>query len=116
LPNLVRVKKLFGYLSMTYKLEFYEQAFKEWKKLDKNIKEQFKEKLIERLESPRVPAAKLRGSKDRYKIKLRGVGYRLVYEVHDASVVVLVVAVGKRDKNDVYLKAAIRFVSDLSKK
>jgi mRNA interferase RelE/StbE len=63
-----------------------------------------------------VPAAKLRGSKDRYKIKLRGVGYRLVYEVHDASVVVLVVAVGKRDKNDVYLKAAIRFVSDLSKK
>lgn len=100
---------------MSYKLDFYEQAYKEWKKLDKNIKEQFKQKLVERLKSPRVPAAKLRDSKDRYKIKLRGVGYRLVYEVHDTAVVVIVVAVGKRDKNDVYLKAAIRFISDLSK-
>jgi mRNA interferase RelE/StbE len=101
---------------MTYKLEFYEQAYKEWKKLDKNIKEQFKLKLVERLKFPRVPSAKLRDSNDRYKIKLRGLGYRLVYEVHDTAVVVLVVAVGKRDKSDVYLKAAVRFVSDLSKK
>jgi mRNA interferase RelE/StbE len=100
---------------MTYKLDFYEQAYREWKKLDKNISEQFKQKLVERLKSPRVPSAKLRDSKDRYKIKLRVVGYRLVYEVNDNAVVVLVVAVGKRDKNDVYLRAALRSISNSSK-
>jgi mRNA interferase RelE/StbE len=101
---------------MTYRLEFYEQAYKEWKKLDKNISEQFKQKLVERLKSPRVPSAKLRGSKDRYKVKLRGSGYRLVYEVVDATVVVLVVAVGKRDNSDVYEKAASRVLHILSRK
>nr|WP_256435926.1 type II toxin-antitoxin system RelE/ParE family toxin [Dechloromonas sp. TW-R-39-2] len=52
-----------------------------------------------------VPSAKLSGHPDRYKIKLRSIGYRLVYEVLDGRLVVLVVAVGKRDKNAVY-KAA----------
>jgi len=47
----------------------------------------------------------LSGHPDRYKIKLRSIGYRLVYEVLDGRLVVLVVAVGKRDKNAVY-KAA----------
>lgn len=87
---------------MTYKLDFYEEALKEWKKLDATVREQFKTKLAERLENPRLASAKLRGSKDRYKIKLRQVGYRLVYEVNDSTVVVLVVAVGKRDKSAVY--------------
>jgi mRNA interferase RelE/StbE len=63
----------------------------------------------------RVPSAKLRESKDRYKIKLRGVGYTLVYEVNDNAIVVLVVVVGKRDKNDVYLRAALRSISNTSK-
>jgi len=93
---------------MTYKLDFYEEALKEWKKLDATVREQFKTKLAERLESPRLASAKLHGSKDRYKIKLRQVGYRLVYEVNDSTVVVLVVAVGKRDKNAVYLAATKR--------
>lgn len=96
---------------MTYNLAFYEQAYQEWKKLDKNIRDQLKQKLVERLKSPRVPSAKLRGSADRYKIKLKGVGYRLVYEVNEKTVTVLVVAVGKRNKNDVYLAAALRFLS-----
>lgn len=93
---------------MTYELHFYEQALKEWKKLDGTVREQFKQKLVERLDSPRVPAAKLRGSKHRYKIKLRDLGYRLVYEVNDTTVRVLVVAVGRRDRNEVYLRAAQR--------
>ncbi|OAV33457.1 hypothetical protein AO365_1790 [Moraxella catarrhalis] len=33
-----------------------------------------------------------------YKIKLKTIGYRLLYEVIDNEVVVLVVAVGRRDK------------------
>ncbi|MCB1466175.1 MAG: type II toxin-antitoxin system RelE/ParE family toxin [Rhizobiaceae bacterium] len=56
----------------------------------------------------RPPSAKLHGSKDRYKIKLRSIGYRLVYEVRDAEVVVLVIAIGRRDRSEVYRVADIR--------
>lgn len=54
---------------MTYKLAFNESALKEWKKLGHTIQEQFKKKLRERLENPRVPASQLHGRKDQYKIK-----------------------------------------------
>ena len=87
---------------MIFELAFLEDALKEWRKLDHTIREQFKSKLSERLQAPRVPSAKLHGQKDRYKIKLRSVGYRLVYEVRDREVLVLVIAVGKRDRGAVY--------------
>jgi mRNA interferase RelE/StbE len=93
---------------MTYELGFVDAALKEWRKLDSNTREQFKKKLAERCEHPRMPAARLSGSKDRYKIKLRGVGYRLVYEVRDAEILVLVLAVGKRERGQVYSAAARR--------
>ena len=98
---------------MTYKLDFYDQALKEWNKLDGSVRDQFKQKLVERLETPHVISAKLRGSKDRYKIKLRGVGYRMVYEVNDQIVTVIVVAIGKRDKSEVYVKEAQRLISEI---
>lgn len=85
-----------------YSLEFDKAARKEWSKLDPNTRKQFTTKLKERLVNPRVPGDKLSGSKDRYKIKLRSIGYRLVYEVRDGTLVVLVLAVGRRDKADVY--------------
>ena len=93
---------------MTYKLVFYEDALKEWRKLDGTVKTQFKIKLEERLQNPRVPSAKLRDSTDRYKIKLKSIGYRLVYEVREKEVVVAVVAIGKRNRNEVYLIASKR--------
>lgn len=93
---------------MAYRLKFKEAALKEWRRLDSSVREQFKHKLIERLETPRVAASRLSGQPDRYKIKLRSSGFRLVYEVRDAEVVVVVVAVGKRDRNAVYTSAATR--------
>jgi mRNA interferase RelE/StbE len=87
---------------MSYELGFLDAALKEWRKLDSNTREQFKKKLAERLENPRVPSARLSGHNDRYKIKLRGAGYRLVYEVRDAQILVVVIAVGKRDRSEVY--------------
>ncbi|HVX05329.1 MAG TPA: type II toxin-antitoxin system RelE/ParE family toxin [Rhodanobacteraceae bacterium] len=93
---------------MTYKLEFVESALKEWRKLAPPIRDQFKKKLAERLERPRVPSAQLHGMKDCYKIKLRTLGYRLVYQVDDKIVVVTVIAVGKRDKSMVYRTASGR--------
>jgi mRNA interferase RelE/StbE len=93
---------------MSFELAFLEEALAEWHKLDGTIRTQLKKKLIERLQSPRVPSAKLSGHPDRYKIKLRTVGYRLVYEVRDAQVLVIVIAVGKRDRNAVYRAAQLR--------
>ncbi len=93
---------------MSYKLSFHPDALAEWRKLDATVSEQFKKKLAERLQHPRVPAAKLSGHKDRYKIKLRSAGYRLVYEVRDTVLLVIVVAVGKRERNAVYRAAAKR--------
>lgn len=93
---------------MTYKLVFKVEAEKEWRKLDSTIKFQFKKKLIERLENPHVPTAKLSSMQNCYKIKLRSAGYRLVYQVRDQEVVISVVVVGKRERNQVYKIAAKR--------
>lgn len=93
---------------MSFELAFLEEALAEWKRLDGTIRDQFKKKLAERLNEPRIVSAELSGHPDRYKIKLRGVGYRLVYEVRDSQLIVLVVAVGKRDRNAVYKAAARR--------
>jgi mRNA interferase RelE/StbE len=93
---------------MGYELSFHPDALAEWRKLDATVSAQFKKKLADRLQHPRVPAARLAGHKDRYKIKLRSVGYRLVYEVRDAVLLVIVVAVGKRERHAVYRVAAKR--------
>ena len=87
---------------MSYRLEFKESALKEWHKLDNSIREQFKKHIAERLEIPRVESARLSGMPDCYKIKLRSAGYRLVYQVYDDRVVVVVIAIGKREHDLVY--------------
>ncbi len=93
---------------MIYSLEFKESALKEWSKLDGSIREQFKKKLVERLEFPRVESSRLSGMPDCYKIKLKNAGYRLVYQVDDMRIVVIVVAVGKRENLTVYRVAGKR--------
>jgi len=93
---------------MTYKLKFIPTALKEWKKLDPYLQSQFKKKLKERLNEPHVSSCRLSGFENHYKIKLRSSGYRLVYEVSDEEICVLVIAVGKRERNLVYKKARKR--------
>jgi mRNA interferase RelE/StbE len=93
---------------MTYKLKFLPSALEEWENLNNNIKPLFKKKLQERIENPHVPASRLRGFENHYKIKLRKAGFRLVYEVLDDEQSVLVIAVGKREDNLVYRQAQKR--------
>ena len=96
----------------TYELEFHERALKEWRRLDGSIQALFKKQLAKRLQAPHVPSARLQGElQNTYKIKLRDVGYRLVYEVIDQQLVVLVIAVGRRDHETVYLEASRRLRS-----
>ena len=87
---------------MTYELAFKKSALKEWRKLGPNVRELFVNKLKERLANPHVPSAAIRGGTQLYKIKLRQLGYRLVYSVSDTTVTVTVLAVGKRNRNEVY--------------
>jgi len=87
---------------MIYYLDFKPKALKEWKRLDFSLKEQFQKKLKERQENPKVKKDKLSGYNNIYKIKLRSSGFRLVYEVKEEAIVILVLGVGKRENNKIY--------------
>jgi mRNA interferase RelE/StbE len=89
---------------MSYDLQFLPSALKEWQKLGSTIRDQFKKKLAERLSEPRISGDALHGLAHHYKIKLRSSGYR----VEDQTVTVTVVAVGKRERSEVYRAAAGR--------
>ncbi len=95
-------------MTCKFGLAFKPSALKEWKKLAPVLQNQFKKKLRERLNNPHVPADVLSGMENCYKIKLRSAGYRLVYEVIDESVLVTVIAVGKRERGVVYERARKR--------
>lgn len=97
---------------MSYSLQFHELALKEWKKLGASIREQFKKKLAERLQQPRVPSSALSGMRDCYKIKLRSIGYRLVYKVNDDILFVTVISIGKRERLEAYRQALRRMPSE----
>jgi len=85
-------------MSYKYKLKFLPSALKDWNKLDNTIKEQFKKKLVERVSNPCITADKIRGFDNYYKIKLRSIGYRLVYKVIENELAVIVILINKREK------------------
>ncbi|CDN89402.1 MULTISPECIES: type II toxin-antitoxin system RelE family toxin [Hydrogenophaga] len=92
-----------------YKLKFLPSALDEWKALDGSVKENFRKLLKSRLDNPHVPGAELRGElRGYYKIKLRKQGYRLVYGVEDDALVVMVMAVDKREDSEAYASAIAR--------
>jgi mRNA interferase RelE/StbE len=93
---------------MSYDLAFLPSAEKEWHKLGETVRAQFKKKLGERLEVPRVPHDAFHGMPDCYKIKLRQAGYRLVYRVEDNVLTIVILAVGKRERSEVYEAAKRR--------
>ena len=96
-------------MDQNYKLKFDRDALKEWKKLDGSIKEEFKKALSRRLKSPIVESARLQGNLSNcFKIKSKSSGYRLIYTVVEAEVVVIVLAVGERDKQRAYIAARKR--------
>ncbi len=93
---------------MTYKIEFVPSALKEWEKLGSTIREEFKAILAKRVMNPCILKQKISGYPDFYKIKLRSKGYRLVYRVVKDRIVIIVLSVGKRDKNEVYVNLSTR--------
>ncbi|WP_235433114.1 type II toxin-antitoxin system RelE family toxin [Pseudomonas frederiksbergensis] len=76
--------------------------------MDGAIRLQLLKKLRERQKQPRILGDALHAMKDCYKIKLRGAGYRLVYRVEDERIIILVIAIGKRERSNVYDSAKTR--------
>lgn len=95
----------------SYRLQFLPEAKAEWDMLDGSIRQQFAKVLLRRLDNPRVPAAALTAMPDCYKIKLRTAVFRLVYQVIDEKLLLLTIAVGKRDKSAVYDLAKLRMTA-----
>jgi mRNA interferase RelE/StbE len=92
----------------SYEVAFVPSARREWEKLGATLKVQFHKKLQERTRNPHVPGDKLVHMPGCYRIKLRSSGYRLIYEVEDKRLVVIVLSVGPRERNKAYRKAAER--------
>jgi mRNA interferase RelE/StbE len=90
---------------------FLPSALKEWQGLDGSVKEPMRK----RLNNPHVPGGSLHGElAGYYKIKLKKHGFRLVYGVEDDALVVVVMAVDKREDSVVYRSAVARIVEKVS--
>mgnify|MGYP002135982499 CR=1 FL=1 len=77
--------------------------------MDGSVKETLRKLLKKRLDNPHVPGCELHGALvGHYKIKLRKQGYRLVYGVQDDVLIVMVMAVDKREDGAVYQSAMSR--------
>ncbi|MHB1062352.1 MAG: type II toxin-antitoxin system RelE family toxin, partial [Thiobacillus sp.] len=95
-----------------YRLKFLPEAIEEWNALDGSVKEVLRKALKKRLQQPHTPGAQLHGDlRNCYKIKLRKQGYRLVYSVEDDALVVLVLAIDKREDMAAYRSAVERLLS-----
>jgi mRNA interferase RelE/StbE len=96
-----------------YHLKFVPQALAEWEALDGSVKEPLRKALKKRLEQPHVPGSLLHGDLHHcYKIKLRKQGWRLIYRVKDEVLIVMVMAVAKREDGVAYRLALQRMSSD----
>lgn len=92
----------------TYELDFVPSAWREWKKLDPDLRRQLAKKLEERCRHPHVLGDRLSGLPNCYKIKLRKSGYRLVYEVEQRHVTIMVISIGRRERKEAYRDAEAR--------
>jgi len=95
-----------------YAFRFHPEAEKELAKLNKSIQVLFTKALKKILKSPELGLdlgnknnLNLVGCKKMYFDNKR---YRIVYEVFEDEVLIHIVAIGKRDKMDVYTKASER--------
>lgn len=90
----------------SYSIVFRPKAEKRFSKLDLAIRQQVARKLLERANNPRVQGDALSGMKDCYRLKFRASGVRIVYQVRDFELVLLVLAVGRREGEEAYEDAA----------
>lgn len=94
---------------MAYSIKVHDDFVAELDKLDPAVKLQLRKKLDKVVENPHIPKNRLGGELHNcYKIKLRKAGVRLVYQVNDDEIFILLLTVGKREDNQVYETAVSR--------
>jgi mRNA interferase RelE/StbE len=92
-----------------YRLFFLPDALEEWRDLDGSIQQNLKKLLAKRLDNPHVPGGELHGALSScYKIKLNKQGVRLVYDVEDDKLIVMVLSVDRREDSAAYKSAIDR--------
>jgi len=97
-----------------FELGFLESALKEWNALDKSIRIELENKLLERLNNPRITSAALSGDlRNCFKIKSNRFGHRLTYLVDEESKMLIVIAIGRRERSAVYDKTLLRLIEHL---
>ena len=90
---------------------FVPEALAEYRALDGAVSTNLKKLLAKRLDKPHGPGGELHGDlANCYKIKLLKQGVRLVYQVEDDRLIVLVLPVDKREDNAAYKSAMARLV------
>jgi mRNA interferase RelE/StbE len=85
---------------MAYTIQFKKSALKELYNLPKNISQQIAQAINDLAKNPRPNGCKkLKGQDNLYRV--RSGTYRVVYQIHDKVLIVLVLAIG--DRKEVYL-------------
>lgn len=82
---------------MAYTIKFEPLALRQISKLPQDVQSRLKPKIYALADNPRPPGVKkLRGYHHTYRIRVGD--YRVIYEIHDDRLLVLVVEVGPRGK------------------
>jgi len=85
--------------AMTYRVEFTKAADRAFSKLTKSVQVQLQADIQKLADTPRPSGCKkLKGTANRWRI--RSGDYRVVYEIHDGVLLVLIVDLGHR--SDIY--------------
>jgi mRNA interferase RelE/StbE len=84
---------------MTYRLEFLAAARRDLKRLPKPIQVRIAEAVRDLAENPRPPGVKkMAGEPNAWRLRVGD--YRVVYEIHDGRLLILVIRLGHR--KDIY--------------
>lgn len=80
---------------MTYEVEITPAAKRQIKKLTKSIQQLIVERLEELVDNPRPPGiVKMEGEENLYRVRVGD--YRIIYQVQDRMLLIVVVKVGHR--------------------
>lgn len=84
---------------MTYRIEFARKAARQFQNLPAAVQKRLKPKIDALAHNPRPRGVKkLEGETDVYRIRVGG--YRIIYQVQDKALIVLVVKLG--DRKEIY--------------
>lgn len=92
-----------------YTIKVHEDFTEELAKLTPAIRTQLRKKLDKIVENPHIAKNRLKGElHECYKIKLLKAGIRLIYQVNDDEIYILLLTVGKRADSEAYETAKTR--------